>query len=82
MKPDYAIANIEKLQFTRIHVEMSIGQDFPDQLSFMNEKGLLTTVDVYYDWKPEICSRCKKMGYNGKDYRMQVKKKWVVKAPT
>ncbi|XP_010689229.1 uncharacterized protein LOC104902967 [Beta vulgaris subsp. vulgaris] len=63
VKVDAATAKREKLQYARVMIEVKIDQEFPDQLSFVNEKGIEVVIEVNYEWKPEKCLKCKQLGH-------------------
>ncbi|XP_048503040.1 uncharacterized protein LOC125498800 [Beta vulgaris subsp. vulgaris] len=69
VKVDQATLKREKLQFARIMVEVKINQHFPDQISFINEKGIEVVIEVTYEWKPNSCSNCKKIGHGNDECR-------------
>ena len=72
----------EKLQFARLKIEVKLNQDFPDQLTFIDEKGVEKTIDVKYEWKPILCANCKKIGHGIDDCRWKKEKKvWKPKLP-
>lgn len=56
VKVDSPTANRQKLQFARVMIEVNIDQEFPDQLSFINENGVEVVIEVSYEWKPVRCS--------------------------
>ncbi|XP_048502910.1 uncharacterized protein LOC125498699 [Beta vulgaris subsp. vulgaris] len=63
VKVDAATAKREKLQYARVMIEVKIDQEFPDQLSFVNKKGIEVVIEVNYEWKPEKCFKCKQLGH-------------------
>lgn len=79
LKVDPATKNRDKLQFMRVMVEVNVSQSFLDTLQFLNEKGLLIVVDVTYEWKPEMCNKCKRMGHPTHNCKVTTTKKWVPK---
>lgn len=76
LKTDQATEKRDKLMYARVMVEVMIDQDFPDQLSFINEKGIDVVFGVTYEWKPDLCDHCKKMGHNTEECRKEVRKQW------
>lgn len=80
VKVDQATLKREKLQFARIMVEVKLNQKFPDQISFINEKGIEMVVEVKYEWKPVSCANCKKIGHGREECRWrQENKVWKQK---
>ncbi|XP_074277873.1 uncharacterized protein LOC141601483 [Silene latifolia] len=59
VKRDSATEDKTRLGYARLLVEVDIGQEFPDKLFFMDEKGSEVCVLVEYEWKPIVCSSCK-----------------------
>ncbi|KAM3361713.1 hypothetical protein P3S68_016567 [Capsicum galapagoense] len=49
--------------FTRLLAEVKVGDELPDEIKFKNERGIVITQTVTYDWKPSICSHCCKYGH-------------------
>ncbi|XP_074291071.1 uncharacterized protein LOC141617832 [Silene latifolia] len=52
-----------RLGFAHLLVEVEIGQDFPEKLQFLDEKGNDVTILVEYEWKPTVCGLCKGIGH-------------------
>uniref|UniRef100_A0A803QDS1 DUF4283 domain-containing protein n=1 Tax=Cannabis sativa TaxID=3483 RepID=A0A803QDS1_CANSA len=49
----------EKLNYSRILIEVSLQQEFPEKIWFEDENGDDTVVYVNYEWKPTTCAHCK-----------------------
>lgn len=81
VKADQATSNREKLQFARVLVEVDIEEELPDSLDFVNEKGILTTIRLEYEWKPVKCANCKMFGHESTVCK-NGRKKWIAKKPT
>ncbi|KAL2925388.1 Centromere protein I [Bienertia sinuspersici] len=64
LKVDSMTANRDKLQYARCMIEVKMDQSFPDQVRFKNEKDQIINVGIKYEWRPEICKKCKKVGHN------------------
>ncbi|XP_060212231.1 uncharacterized protein LOC132639853 [Lycium barbarum] len=65
-KPLMSDHNTEKkirLNFARLLVEVDMGAELPDVVLFRNERGNIIDQKVVYDWKPTLCSFCKKYGH-------------------
>ncbi|KAL9227984.1 hypothetical protein vseg_003612 [Gypsophila vaccaria] len=69
IQTDKATEHKTKLAYARTMVEMSVDQQCPDQLKFMDEVGIVQTVEVIYEWKPITCNLCKGMGHAGEECR-------------
>ncbi|XP_074267197.1 uncharacterized protein LOC141590507 [Silene latifolia] len=63
IKCDDATKNRDFMGYARIMVEVQIGQQFPTEISFIDENGKQHGVRVVYDWLPTTCTACKGMGY-------------------
>ncbi|MCE5167415.1 hypothetical protein HAX54_001074, partial [Datura stramonium] len=50
-------------------VEVDMNGDLPDVINFVNEKGTVVEQKVQYDWKPTLCSHCKKYGHGVEECR-------------
>ncbi|KAL2893643.1 Leucine--tRNA ligase [Bienertia sinuspersici] len=70
VKVDQATEKRERLNYARCLVEVMIDQDFPDSISFINDKDQITDVAILYQWKPVICSKCKKFGHRMDECRV------------
>lgn len=51
------------LNFARLLVEVKVGEELPDEVRFKNERDIVITQVVTYDWKPLICSHFHKYGH-------------------
>lgn len=83
VKQDGPTLNKDRLQFARVLVETDLESPLPDTISFINEKGVTITQSVVYDWKPVLCSTCKRFGHAAKDCKsgaLKSIKRWVPKA--
>ncbi|KAL2904238.1 hypothetical protein RDABS01_002948 [Bienertia sinuspersici] len=84
IKVDNVTAQREKLHYARCMIEVEINQKFPMAVQFLNEKNEITNVPITYEWKPEICSKCKRMGHESQQCvaattQFKMQKKWVQK---
>ncbi|KAL2900331.1 hypothetical protein RDABS01_025413, partial [Bienertia sinuspersici] len=84
LKVDTMTANRDKLQYARCMIEVKMDQIFPEQVKFKNEKNEIINVGIKYEWKPEICKKCKKLGHNEeqcyvKDPKKKMAKEWKQK---
>ena len=80
VRVDQATAKREKLQYARVLVEVKVDQVFPDQITFINEKGVEVVMGIHYEWKPVVCSRCRKIGHLTEECRVdRTKKVWKPK---
>ncbi|KAH0682419.1 hypothetical protein KY290_020984 [Solanum tuberosum] len=43
------------LSFARLLIEVKVGNKLPEEVMFRNEKGIVLTQKVSYDWKPLLC---------------------------
>ncbi|KAL2894824.1 hypothetical protein RDABS01_010733 [Bienertia sinuspersici] len=84
IKVDNTTAQRDKLHYARCMIEVEINQKFPMAVQFLNEKNEITNVPITYEWKPEICSKCKKIGHKSQQCfttttQPRMQKKWVQK---
>ncbi|KAL9241930.1 hypothetical protein vseg_015982 [Gypsophila vaccaria] len=71
--------------FYRVLVNVKMGQEFPNQLKILDEKGNVQVIRVTYDWLPIKCSLCGDMGHQKDDCRkdkQQPKQIWKKKKKT
>ena len=59
---DTATTNKARGIFAKVLIDMSIINDFPDELCYKNKHGELVTQPVTYDWKPLWCNKCEQLG--------------------
>ncbi|KAF4381270.1 hypothetical protein G4B88_009598 [Cannabis sativa] len=71
----------DKLAFPRVLIEVLLNQPLPDLIWFENEFGSNVSVQVKYEWKPNVCGHCSGLGHSTEECRKKVAKKqqWVVK---
>ncbi|XP_056697705.1 uncharacterized protein [Spinacia oleracea] len=55
VKRDSATINRDKLDFARVMVEVPMNQKLPESVSFVNEHGMTTQVELRYEWRPTLC---------------------------
>ncbi|XP_074266869.1 uncharacterized protein LOC141590159 [Silene latifolia] len=56
---DKATDNREFLEYARFMVEVKVGDTLPEVVKFIDEKDQVHKQEVYYEWKPLVCSLCK-----------------------
>ncbi|XP_074283203.1 uncharacterized protein LOC141607752 [Silene latifolia] len=64
-----------RLGFARIMVELKVGQTLPNTVNFLDEHGHVLSINVEYEWKPTICSKCRNIGHEGNNCRKTPQKK-------
>ncbi|KAL9247509.1 hypothetical protein vseg_020935 [Gypsophila vaccaria] len=69
VKQDVATAEITRIGYARVMVELHVDQNFPAQVSFLDENGNVVKVDVEYEWKPITCGTCNGMGHHADQCR-------------
>lgn len=57
-------------------VEVLLNQPFPDSIQFENEKGILITQDIEYEWSPMYCSKCHGYGHDAASCNKGAKRKY------
>lgn len=60
---DNATSKHERMMYARVLIEMSIYDEFPNEIYFINEHDELVSQRATYDWKPVICWKCKEVGH-------------------
>lgn len=75
IRTNRATAQKDILEFAGVLVEVSIDQEFPNEIIFCNEKGKMISQQVLYECKPVLCSDCGGIGHNMEQCR---KKKFEV----
>ncbi|XP_074278397.1 uncharacterized protein LOC141601988 [Silene latifolia] len=63
VKCDDATATRAFLGYARVMIEVQIGQQFPSELSFIDEVGRVQSARLVYDWLPSTCTVCHGMGH-------------------
>ncbi|XP_074305749.1 uncharacterized protein LOC141640971 [Silene latifolia] len=82
VKSDQATNDKTRLGFARVMIELNVGQKCPKQVKFMDEAGAVVSIKNKYEWRPDICLKCKGIGHTGDQCRktdLTVKKKYVTK---
>uniref|UniRef100_A0A803Q2L2 CCHC-type domain-containing protein n=1 Tax=Cannabis sativa TaxID=3483 RepID=A0A803Q2L2_CANSA len=85
LQVDNVTKNRDKLQYPRILTQVSLSQDFPDKIAFIDEFNHELELDVKYEWMPLVCYNCSGIGHSTKDCRKKEEKKelrkhiWVPK---
>ncbi|XP_074300544.1 uncharacterized protein LOC141631823 [Silene latifolia] len=63
IKSDSANELKTRLGFARVMVELKLGQSFPKSIKFLDENKQVVSVDIVYEWKPSLCTKCKQLGH-------------------
>ena len=80
VKRDSATINRDKLHYARVMVEVPMNQKLPESVSFVNEHGMITQVELRYEWRPTLCEKCQLIGHTESECRQnKAKKVWVQK---
>ncbi|XP_074300361.1 uncharacterized protein LOC141631613 [Silene latifolia] len=64
VKSDVATEERTRLVYARVMVEMVVDQQLPTTISFKDEKGSVTQVQIEYEWKPVKCTKCQGIGHD------------------
>lgn len=62
IKADRATIERDMLSFARVMIEVSVKDDLPDVVEFLDEWGNKVIQEVQYEWKPNHCQNCGGMG--------------------
>ena len=76
-----------RISFARILVEMDVTVAVPNEISIADSEGVTFKQKVVYDWLPEFCQKCQKVGHScerkaGPITAKKVTQKWVEKGAT
>ncbi|KAL2938255.1 LINE-1 retrotransposable element ORF2 protein [Bienertia sinuspersici] len=82
LKVDRLTEQKERLAYARIMVEVDIQKELPDQIEFINEKGISMVQLIEYEWRPNFCSKCNKYGHRGEECSKGVRKEMAWKPKT
>ncbi|VFQ84121.1 unnamed protein product [Cuscuta campestris] len=78
IRRDRPTANKTKYSYARIQVEVKVLQEFPQEITFIDDEDKVITQRVTYEWYPCICSHCRKLGHTQETCRKQNNKStWV-----
>ncbi|XP_062099808.1 uncharacterized protein LOC133805654 [Humulus lupulus] len=71
----------DRLYYPRILIEISMDQQFPTTISFLNEFDQEIDLQVEYEWIPIVCKSCSRIGHDAQVCRRknQGKQVWVPK---
>lgn len=75
LRTDRATAQKDIIEYAPVLVEVSIDQNFLEEISFVNEKGVLIKQQGIFECKPIICGDCAGIGPTQEECR---KKKYEV----
>ncbi|XP_074299291.1 uncharacterized protein LOC141630358 [Silene latifolia] len=75
VKSDSPTDSKTRLGFARVMVELQLGQAFPNSIKFLDEKLNVMTVDIEYEWKPSVCTKCKQIGHEKEQCRKNTQQK-------
>ncbi|XP_019254992.1 PREDICTED: uncharacterized protein LOC109233561 [Nicotiana attenuata] len=73
LKADRATTQKERLTFARVLVEVKPHQSYPNTIMFEDEKGRIVEQEVFYEWKPTLCEKCKNFGHEMNECRRFIK---------
>uniref|UniRef100_A0A803QQG8 CCHC-type domain-containing protein n=1 Tax=Cannabis sativa TaxID=3483 RepID=A0A803QQG8_CANSA len=85
LQVDNVTKNKDRLQYPRISILVTLSQDFPDKIAFIDEFNHEVELDVKFEWIPLVCYNCSGMGHSSTDCKKKKEKKepgkqvWVPK---
>ncbi|KAL2931849.1 hypothetical protein RDABS01_037259 [Bienertia sinuspersici] len=82
LKVDRLTEQKERLAYARIMVEVDIQKELPNQIDFINEKGISMVQMIEYEWRPNLCSKCNKYGHREEECSKGVRKEMAWKPKT
>lgn len=60
---DACTTNIERISYTRLLIEMDVMQALPHTVKACDSYGRVFDQLVVYEWRPQYCSKCCKLGH-------------------
>ena len=82
LQVDESTKNRDKMLFSRIMLDVKLGQDFPTTLEFINEFDEQVELEIFYEWLPYKCTQCNGIGHEVGVFRNKaMKQEWVPKKP-
>ena len=66
-----------KLMYPRLLIEVSMNQDFPTTISFIDEFDEEIDLEIQYEWLPISCKNCSGIGHKAEDCRHAIQTKQV-----
>ena len=69
----------DKLMYPRLLIEVSMNQQFPNRISFLDEFDDEIDLEVHYEWLLVLCKNCSGLGHTTEKFRNKDKPKqdWV-----
>uniref|UniRef100_A0A5B7BC66 Reverse transcriptase zinc-binding domain-containing protein n=1 Tax=Davidia involucrata TaxID=16924 RepID=A0A5B7BC66_DAVIN len=81
-RPLYADTHTEdrtRISFARVCVELDAKMDPPDVFDVCLADGSYVEVEIEYQWKPSLCTTCRKFGHKHSQCKVEIKEEWQVK---
>lgn len=75
IKTNKVIAKKDVIEYAQVLVEVEVYRVFPNEVQFVNEKGLRTSQHIVYECKAIICGECKGISHTSEECR---KKKYEI----
>uniref|UniRef100_A0A803P9P2 CCHC-type domain-containing protein n=1 Tax=Cannabis sativa TaxID=3483 RepID=A0A803P9P2_CANSA len=75
LQVDNVTKNRDRLQYPRILIQVSLAQEFPEKISFIDEFDHEVELDVKYEWLPLVCYNCSGIGHKTSECRKKEEKK-------
>lgn len=80
LKLDKATTMNERMTHARVLVKVLINRIFPYTIMFENDHGHTVEQEVEFEWKPILCTKCKKFGHVLKECRKYIREETNNKA--
>lgn len=61
---DECTAKQIRVSYARVVVEVDVTQEIPEDVLIEDSSGRSFNQAIQFDWKPEYCKRCLKLGHN------------------
>uniref|UniRef100_A0A803QP78 CCHC-type domain-containing protein n=1 Tax=Cannabis sativa TaxID=3483 RepID=A0A803QP78_CANSA len=79
LQVDQITKNRDRLQYPRILIQVSLSQEFPKVISFIDEHNHEIELEVKYEWIPLVCYNCSGIGHDTQSCRKKESKEEQVK---
>ncbi|XP_058745862.1 uncharacterized protein LOC131618712 [Vicia villosa] len=71
-----------RVSYVRVLIEVDISTELTESINIRGPNGVCFKQSVDYEWKPQFCKKCNKVGHQCKEKKEAIKKVWTVKETT
>ncbi|XP_058758888.1 uncharacterized protein LOC131632129 [Vicia villosa] len=77
---DECTANMYRISYARVLVEIDITQELVHEITITDEKGEKLKQKIEYEWRPPYCMKCQKIGHKCEEKKQKpMTQKWLPK---